>query len=236
MDTQLLPYRLKSARRKKRLQKEDLDKQLLKLDRERSKLWNDPERITIIPLDEPYQRGWKRLFVLKPDVQKSDKAAFYQEILDRINQVQYHHEFKVTSRKKYRGRYKDRLPELYTISRYDWYMNKAKLSDGQRACFHQKHYWDEQYYRWTYKYEFSFPELFRIVILPNIVTTIKLRDISMEKRISYIDDYLDNSGMTYRLYKLKGGRYKYWKGNYDERLKYRNPLKNRAKWDWLDDA
>src|SRR5258707_7168048 len=92
MDTQILPYRLKSARRKKRLVKEDRDKQLLKLDRERRSISSSPDYQTTAQLDEPYQKGWKRLFVLKPEVQRSDKAEFYQGILNAINTVQYHYD------------------------------------------------------------------------------------------------------------------------------------------------
>jgi hypothetical protein len=236
MDTQLLPYRLKSARRKRRLQKEDRDKQILKLDKERNQLSNDPDYEKTILLDEPYQRGWKRLFVLKPDIQKGEKAQFYQQILDQINKVQYHYDasFKKTKRKQNRHRYNYELPELQAISRYDWRMNKAKLTEAQRECFNRVDYWDNYYYSWTYKYQFAFPELFKIAVQPHIITTIKIGDVLIEQRLAFIDDYMDHNGMRDRLAKLKGGWYKYWKADYDEKIKFANPLKNKPKWKWID--
>ena len=43
-------------------------------------------------LETPYQKGWKRLFVLKENIARSDKAELYQQILDKIKNVQYHYD------------------------------------------------------------------------------------------------------------------------------------------------
>jgi hypothetical protein len=235
MDTQLLPYRLKSARRKKRLQKKDRDKQLLKLDRERQRISKDPEYKTTVPLDEPYQKGWKRLFVLKPEVQRNDKANFYQDILDVINQVQYHYDasFKKPKRKGHWHKYYfDELPKLYAIDSYNWNHNKNKLSEEQRACFTRVEFWNEYRYQWDYRYVFTMPELFEIAIKPHIIDTIKIGDAILEQQLAWIDGHIEKKGLRYRLDKLLNGYcYNGWK-NGPERLKYRNPLKNKAKWDW----
>src|ERR1700761_9739634 len=121
MDTQLLPYRLKSARRKRRLLKEDRDKQLLALAREQKRINKDPGYKTVIPLNEPYQKGWKRLFVLTDAIQRSNKAEFYQGILNCINEVQLHYDesFKKPKRNKRWHRYHHKeLPRLKTIARH----------------------------------------------------------------------------------------------------------------------
>ena len=236
MDTKLLPHRLKSARRKKRIQKEDLDKQLLKLDRERDHIWDNPNRVIVVPLEEPYQRGWKRLFVWNAAIQRSEQAEFYQQILDQVNTVQYHYDpsFRKTKRKQYQHKYNYDLPKLQTINRRDWHLNKAQLTEAQRECFNRIDYWDNRYYCWTYKYEFAFTHLLKIAVQPHIVTTIKLRDVQIEQRIKYIDDYLVKSGLNYRLTKLKGKSYRYRGDKMFEKAKYINPLKNKAIWDWED--
>src|ERR1700756_4209181 len=101
MDTTLSPYRLKTARQKKRLQKEDRDKQLLKMKREYDRVEKLKRELPYIPLDKPYQKGWKRLWVLKPEIANGNKAAFYQEIVDKLTEVQYHYDksFKKPKRK-----------------------------------------------------------------------------------------------------------------------------------------
>jgi len=234
MDTQLLPYRLKSARRKRRLVIEDRDKQLLKLDRERHLIKNSPDYQTTVPLDEPYQKGWKRLFVLKPEVQLSDMAEFYQGVLNAINTIQFHYDasFKKPKRTgRWHKYYYKELPRLGSIDRWYWDANKHKLSEEQRALFDRVEFWDPSYYRWDYRYQFTQTDLFEIAVLPNIVDTIKVGDALLAQRLAWIDNHIDNNYLYCRLDKLKNGnRYKGWKDG-TEKLEYISLLKNKAKWD-----
>ena len=236
MDTQLLPYRLKPARRKRRLLIKDRDKQLLKLDQERHRISKDPDYNTIVPLDEPYQKGWKRLFVLKSEVQRSDKAAFYQGILDEINEVQYHYDqsFKRPKRKGIWHKYIFKeLPKLHSIS--NWHVNRSNLNEEQRACFTRVAYWNQIYYRWEHHYKFDNPDLFELAVVPHIIDSVKTGDALLEQRLAWIDDYIRWNGLYYRLDKLKkGNRYNGWKDG-TEKLKYANPLQNKPKWTWVDE-
>jgi hypothetical protein len=228
MDTTLWPYRLKSARRKKRLQKKDLDKQLLRMERELNKLEEIKSNQPVVQLEKPYQKGWIRQFVLRPEVGKSNKAEFYQQILDKINSGQQHYDqsFKQPKRNKHRHPYNyTKWPELRKINRYDWTYNKAKLSDEQRECFRRVEFWDQQYYRWDYRYEFAKPELFEIAVRPFIVDKIKLGDAVLEQEIDYLRHILYESRLMYRFSKIKGRRFRYRWEEYENR-KYRNPLKN----------
>jgi len=239
MDTQLLPYRLKSARRKKRLQKKDRDKQLLKLEKEREAIWKDPEYLTTVTLEQPYQKGWKRLFVLRENFKKY-RPEFYQQMLDPINTIQYHYDksFKKPKRKTNRHKYSHDLPELRTISRYNWYMNKMKFTEEQRNYFEKIKFWDDYRYEWTYKFAFKDPHYyFHITMVPDMITTIKQRDIEKEKRLNFIDDYLQMNGRRYRLVKVRGGYTKYWYGKTrQEKDKYANPFKNKPIRMWEDDT
>lgn len=236
MDTQLLPYRLKPARRKRRLLIDDRDKQLLKLDRERQHISKDPDYKTTVPLDEPYQKGWKRLFVLKPEVQRSDKAAFYQGILDEINEVQYHYDqsFKRPKRKGIWHKYIFKeLPKLHAIS--NWHVNRSNLNEEQLACFIRVEYWNQIYYRWEHYYKFANPDLFELAVVPHMIDSVKTGDALLEQRLAWIDDYINNNNLQCRLQKLhKGGWNNRWKKDF-EKLKYGNPLKNKPRWTWSDE-
>lgn len=66
-----------------------------------------------------------------------------------------------------------------------------------------------------------------------MVTTIKLRDIDMERRLNFIESYLWNGGLEYRLRKIKGSGHKYWGAKLFEKPQYVNHLKNKARRDWL---
>ncbi|MGV3588803.1 MAG: hypothetical protein ACO1OF_17490 [Adhaeribacter sp.] len=81
--------RFRSAREKKRLVKLDFEKQLRQLARERCHLLEQKRSLGYEPLKPPVQKGFKRFFVLRDDVAWSPRAAFFQEILDKINTVQY---------------------------------------------------------------------------------------------------------------------------------------------------
>ncbi|MBC8032998.1 MAG: hypothetical protein H7Y03_02550 [Chitinophagaceae bacterium] len=133
MDPQEWPYRLRTARQKKRLVKKDFDKQLIKLSRKQGELWKQRRNLPMIPLEHPYQKGWKRLFVLREDIQNLPNADFYQALLDKINTVKYHHDksFKIKKRRKRRYGQKNIGQTLTEISDYDWYRNWYKLSDEE---------------------------------------------------------------------------------------------------------
>jgi len=231
MDTLLCPYRLKTARRKKQLQIKHQDKQLIQKEREYEQLLDIQRHEPMVALDKPYQRGWVRGFELIPEVQNSDKAAFYQEILDRINTWQWHHDeqFKPPKRKRCWRRYDYKeLPRLQTIGRYHWHHNTARLSDEQRACFKRVEFWSDHLYKWDYYYQFAQPELFEIRVKPKMITHIKQSDAELQQQINFLNSILYNSASQYRLQKIKGGYYKYWRSRcYIEKPQYINPLKNK---------
>src|SRR4051812_27896029 len=104
MDIHEWPRHIKSARQKRRLVKTDRDKQLIQLDKRRDVLWDERARLPPVALEHPYQSGWKRFFVLRPDVKHSPRALFYEELLLKINTFEYHHD-KTFKRKKRRKRW-----------------------------------------------------------------------------------------------------------------------------------
>src|SRR5690349_6246627 len=83
--SEILSYRLRTVRQKKRMQYEDFDKKLLKLDKEETRLCKQKQVIIWEPLKPPVQRGWNRFFVLREDVATSKHAAFFENILKKIN-------------------------------------------------------------------------------------------------------------------------------------------------------
>ncbi|MBS1606677.1 MAG: hypothetical protein JST42_28740 [Bacteroidetes bacterium] len=68
--------RLKTARQKRRAQKADREKQLIRLEKLRTILWRAKQQLPWIPLEEPYQKGWKRFFVMREDVKRSDMGGY----------------------------------------------------------------------------------------------------------------------------------------------------------------
>ncbi|HVV04083.1 MAG TPA: hypothetical protein VHC96_07645 [Puia sp.] len=84
----ILCYRLRTARHKKRMQYEDLDKRLIALDKEQWALRKQQWNLGWEPLIPPVQKGWKRCFVLQGDVARGKHAEFFEGILKKINTYQ----------------------------------------------------------------------------------------------------------------------------------------------------
>lgn len=130
MDTYELPCRIRSARQKQRLVKTDRDKQLIRLSKRRSELWIQRRELPMVPLEKPYQRGWKRYFVLRADIAFSVRAEFYTTLLAKINTVEYHHDktFKRKKRRKGRYGYEIKKQSLRELTPYLWESSSLGLT------------------------------------------------------------------------------------------------------------
>jgi len=233
MDLHEMPYRLKSARQKRRLVKKDRDKQLIQLDKQRTILWDKIASLPKIPLKHPYQKGWKRFFVLHKDVQRGKKAAFYQGILDKINTVEYNHDisFKKRKRRKWRYHYQERPQTLRSVSDNEWQRNKLKLTDAEQACFYRKEEWLPTCKRMDVTYVFFDLWRFVLVVKPHIIYEAKMVDELLEQELVAINNRIDKYNLWPKMTKLnKGSCYKYWKVIPFEQPKYINKLKNKPRY------
>ena len=232
MDIHEWPCRIKLARQKKRLVKQDFDKRLIGLSKTRERLWQQQRDLPMVPLAHPYQRGWKRLFVLRDDIRRGPKADFYEALLQKINTVQYHHDraFKFKKRRKARYGYKVKKQELREIDSYDWDYNRLKLSEEERTYFTRVEYLHATYRRLEIKYVITDPWRFVLRVMPHVVTVVKLHDEVLQQEIDEIDSYIDHHFYGPRVHRLTNGRRRYrWKNEY-EHPKYINTLRNIPKY------
>src|SRR5687767_12086071 len=127
--------RFRSSREKKRAAKLHFEKHLLKLARERKMLRDQQRKLGYEPLVPPVQKGFKRFFVLRDDVARSPRGAFFQEILDKINTVQYSDTREFSKRKRFNGRKKKvaREQKLKTLWEFEW--QKLQFSPNQAFYF-----------------------------------------------------------------------------------------------------
>jgi hypothetical protein len=232
MNTHEWPCRIKSARRKRRLVKTDRDKQLIQLDKRRTELWQQKKLLPLVPLEVPYQRGWKRFFVLRDDIKRSPRAAFFEILLVKINTVEYHYD-KSFKRKKRRKRcygYEVRQQLLREFYPYSWQANRMNLTDDEKACFIRIETFDVKTRRIDVKYAFTEPWRYVLKVMPHMVTHTQLMDEDIEKELSYIDDHIDNHNLAPRINLLTRGRGYHWNDWYCERAKYINKIKNIPKY------
>ncbi len=231
MDIHEWACRIKSIRRKKRLVKLDFDKHLIKLSKTREQLWQQQRNLPMVPLEHPYQRGWKRLFVLRDDIKRGPAAEFYETLLKKINTVQYHHDrsFKFKKRRKKKYGYKMRKQELREIDQYDWVNNRLKLFEKEQACFTCVSFINNSR-RPDIKYVFTEPWRFVLKVMPHMVTEVKLHDNVLQQQIAEVDNHIEKHFYEPRMHRLTNGRHYHWKDEFNERIKYINKLKNTPRY------
>lgn len=210
----ILSYRLRTARQKKRMQYEDFDKQLLKLSKEEDKLYRQKRDLGWEPLIPPVQKGWKRYFVLREDVARSKQAEFYEKILKKINTYQWHYRRDFKIRKKRYGGVKYTIKEQHLLRPAEDYFNRCHFTEKEKQQFHEVYAYDKRH-RYVKNYVFNEPWRFVLRVRPNMVDKVKKRDAVIEARMRAIRDYLDWNVHQYRLNRILDGqgRYKWWKGN-----------------------
>ena len=225
--TDILCYRLRTARQKTRMQYEDFDKHLRKLHKEKGKLKHMFWELGWKPLIPPFQRGWNRFFVLREDVARSEDAAFFENLLKKINTTKWSHrrDFMVRTRNK-AGRkvYIQQPQQLQDFG--PWSFDRFDFSEKERRYFDLTYV----FYRGNELrpvYVFNEPWRFVLRVRPNIVDKFKVMDGELQSRMKEINSYIDLNGYYARYVKVIWGKgSSYWKPDWpDERQ--RSPLRNK---------
>lgn len=219
-------FRLKSKRRRKRLRIKNEEKHLLLLHREENKLYRQLHDLGYEPLVPPVQKGYKRIFVLREDVRAGRQAAFFAELLRKINTVQYSDTKVFTKKKRRRGR-KIRVPleqKLRVIPESEW--RQKKFTEAEAVYFAPVTVWDRAREPRTV-YQFREPWRFVLRVVPNLITQIRIKDNLLEQKVKDIDRYLSFNARRYRQDRLLGRPVRYRWREPGERSKYKNPLRNR---------
>jgi hypothetical protein len=208
MDIHELPCRIRSAREKKRLVKTDRDKQLIKLSKRRAELWKQQRSLPVVPLENPYQSGWKRYFVLRKDIAHSPRAEFYTLLLHKINTFEYHHDKTFKRKKRRRGRYGYEIKRqlLQELTPYLWNSSKLNLSEQERASFSQVETYDVKTRRQEIRYVFTEPWRYRLKIAPHMITHKKLLDSDIVSELDRIDNHIEIHHLEPRMDLLTNGR------------------------------
>ncbi len=228
----LLHFKLKSKRQKGRLLKTDRDKQLIRLNKREDELWDNKENLPMVPLEDPYQKGWKRTFVLRDDVSRSNMASFYQTLLEKINTIEYskNKAFKVRVRRRRKRKkvYEDVPQFLRHYNYYEWHSAKLKLTDDEKVHFHPEQFWSESLKCFYVLYLFNDPWRYTLQISPRIITEVKMLDNVLEQEMAELDNYINRNCLRPRISLLTNGRgYNKWKDTSSPKPKHVDPYKNK---------
>lgn len=234
--TDILSYRIQSARQKKRLRYKDFDKQLLKLHRREWGLSRQIWNLGYEPLVPPVQKGWKRSFVLREDVARSRNAVFFENILAKINTSDwsYRKDFKVRKRRYGRKHYVVKTQFLHKLYEDDIW--KIGFSRNELAYFQEvsEMDWRRQPVK---RYVFKEPWRFVLRVQPNIVDKIKIIDPLLEEELEGITSYFRWNAYYFRKEKLLHGVDRWGKRDRGmEEEREWNPIRGKTLLQILDEA
>lgn len=225
--------RLRSKRRRKRAQHRDFEKYLIALAHETKALRQQAADLGFEPLNPPYQRGWKCVFVLREDVARSKDGPFFERLLEKINTMQFHwrKDFKLKKRRRGRKIYETRSQKLKEFSPSDF--DKMRFTDKEKTFFELVHVLQHKHPQPVY----IFKERWRYVlrVLPNMITRVRVIDHDLEARRKAIDSFLTRNYLYPRLHKIVYGRHIWRWVPLHEHEKYSSPLKNKSFAEVLDE-
>lgn len=180
-------------------------RQLLALDRERSRIWRAMRDLPLVELAEPHVRGWERTFVLSERSKRRSDAEILATILTEINTIVrcWNRAFRPR-----RGRRRILHFENQGLSRIRaWRWQKLRWPEG----------WKKRYFNHIphpilrmSRFEFARPDVFEFRIKPNLVTHVQAICPEMRQRVAEIEAYLEPRGGWRRIGYLKGESMREW--------------------------
>ena len=180
------------------LNSQDLaDRQILAAIREENALWK--KRYTIIKLDKPIQRGWRRFYELTRIASSRRDAPILEEILKVVGTVVVHHR-RDFRRRKGRGRKLIEIEQpLRPIPLYEW--ERKGYPHAWLAYFHYEilRERNSQPY-WVFKQ----PSIYELKVERNWLWYFQEVDPAIETRLSELDRWLDARRGRQRYGWLKG--------------------------------
>jgi hypothetical protein len=224
----ILCYRLRTARHKKRMQYEDFEKKLIGLYKEERALYKQIRELGWEPLIPPVQKGWKRFFVLRDDVARSRHAAFFQNILKKINTYDWSYRKDFMIRKRKFGRKKYVVKEQRLLKPWECHFKKLDFNEYERQMFHEEYH----YRQWSKgpikRYVFNEPWRFVLKVRTNMITKTRVTDAILESRLEWINNYMERNDLRKKQAKLMHGNYEWKDWRNFEKYNEVNMFKNKS--------
>lgn len=212
----LLFFRLRNLRSRKRIIKRDVEKQVRKKYRHSDRLWEMKRNIPLVPLEKPYQKGFVRFFVSRDDVKRSKDGRFFGGLLEKINTEMHSPTWKFVKKKKRRGRliYVEKEQRVANVYPHEWANPKFGLTEREKRYFIRKDNYCPIRKSYRVYYEFTEPWRFVLRIKPNIITHYKPLLSDLEKEIDETDSFLNRYKVQGIIHKTIYGKPDPWKDKY----------------------
>ncbi|WP_345253314.1 hypothetical protein [Flaviaesturariibacter amylovorans] len=210
-DTDIGCYRLRSERRRKRDRIGAIEKQLRSLDKRRWELNAQRRALPFIPLEPPVQKGWIRYFVVRDDVARSDKGAFYEGLLAKLNTRDWSY------RKDFRVRGRCHGKKVYLVKDqslrewHEWEFFRQGFTDAEARCFYAEDRYDRHSGRLYRVFVFSEPWRYVLQVRPNIIDKVRLTDPELESEEQRLENNIFRNALDRQIQKVLDGAVYRWR-------------------------
>ncbi|MFM2386401.1 MAG: hypothetical protein RL660_1158 [Bacteroidota bacterium] len=202
--------RIRNKRRRIRDSKTHKAKQLIQLGKQQQALRTIQQHLGYEALETPYQKGFKRFFVLSEQVISDKEKCLYEELLPWVNTIQYslRHDFKKKKRVKRKRVFVDTIQELKTYYAYQFY----KVPDHLQRFFVPVLYCSRNRYSIELRFTFSEPWRYKLCVAPHMITHRKIVDTELATTIKQLDNMIDTKCLRPKIDKARSKRYQYKNG------------------------
>ncbi|KPH12004.1 hypothetical protein [Chryseobacterium sp. ERMR1:04] len=216
----LLFHRLRSLKSRKRISRKDVEKQIRKKYKRSRELWETRRKIQLVPLENPYQKGFARFFVVRDDVKRTKDGNFFEGILAKINTYMYSETRKFLKKKRKFGRkiYVPRDQKLDRLLPYQWNDPKLGLTTREKQYFLKREEYDPFRKKYDTYYEFIEPWRFTLRVKPYMITHYKPLNSELEKEYAELESYLNQGKIKGIIQTTINGKSYSWKGEYKTHL------------------
>lgn len=227
---EILSYRLRSARQKKRMQYEDFDKQLIQIHKREAELCYLKRNLGWEPLTPPVQKGWKRFFVLKDDVARGKQAEFFQGILDKINTYDWSYRKDFMVKRRRFGRKKYVVKGQCLLEPDEQHFKKLGFTEFEQQLFRVEYRTEKWSMQPVKRFVFAEPWRFVLRVRPNIIDKIRKKDAELESQIMQLRNHIDRKDLRKRMIKALGSPYnhRWWKQKETEKHTEVNVYENKS--------
>lgn len=219
----LLYFRIRSLRSRKRIIRKDVEKQVRKKYKRHREVWKQKRNIPLIPLEKPYQKGFVRFFVVRDDVKRSKDGDFFENLLKKINTEMYSDTRKFLKKKRKFGRriYVEKEQKTAKVLPWEWNNPKFGLTERERQYFVKREYYTYNKRLIKEYYEFIEPWRFVLRVRPNMITHYKPLDEDLEREYNALDSYLNQHKVIGIIHKNIYGKPDKWRDKYKRKTKVR---------------
>lgn len=215
--------KIRIARKKRQNYLKDYHKRLLHLSRRERKLCKLERELPLVPLEQPYQKGWVRFFVLRDDVRRSVDAEFFTQLLSKINTEIYSSNKKFYF-KKGKSRFKYTYNQSFKSFSESQWLNPLinTLTEREKSYFSPMLLWDEYGKQHYIKYVFTEAWRYVLRIKPNYITHRRGLDPDLKSEIKEIENFLDGRYLRSVVFnKFYGQKYNWQKSDKPDDFKNR---------------